>query len=122
MKLSGVSYRTLDYWARTGLLRPSFDEANGTGTERVYSFQDVVILSALVSIANFTTLPNRTQAAVVSELQQIDLESEFRMLVIGKHIRWVAGISMQYLFTPDERVVAVLDFGRLLRDLRERLK
>ena len=41
-KLVGISYRQLDYWARTGLVTPSIREAGGSGTQRLYSFQDLV--------------------------------------------------------------------------------
>jgi DNA-binding transcriptional MerR regulator/predicted RNase H-like HicB family nuclease len=41
-RLTGVTYRQLDYWDRTGLLRPSVRGATGKGSRRVYSFQDIV--------------------------------------------------------------------------------
>ena len=34
----GITYRQLDYWARTGLVTPSIREAGGSGTQRLYSF------------------------------------------------------------------------------------
>jgi len=43
-KVVGITYRQLDYWARTGLLQPSLAEARGSGTQRLYSFGDVVQL------------------------------------------------------------------------------
>ncbi|HUG75324.1 MAG TPA: MerR family transcriptional regulator [Acidimicrobiia bacterium] len=43
-RLVGISYRQLDYWARTDLLKPSLQEAQGSGTQRQYSFSDVVQL------------------------------------------------------------------------------
>jgi DNA-binding transcriptional MerR regulator len=43
-KLVGISYRQLDYWARTGLVTPSVRAADGSGTQRLYSFTDVVEL------------------------------------------------------------------------------
>lgn len=43
-RLVGISYRQLDYWARTDLLKPSLREAQGSGTQRQYSFTDVVQL------------------------------------------------------------------------------
>jgi DNA-binding transcriptional MerR regulator len=43
-RLVGISYRQLDYWARTDLLKPSLQEAQGSGTQRQYSFADVVQL------------------------------------------------------------------------------
>src|SRR5690625_2847209 len=43
-KIVGVTYRQLDYWARTGLVEPSVRKAVGSGTQRIYSFDDVVRL------------------------------------------------------------------------------
>ena len=40
----GITYRQLDYWARTGLLTPSLQSAKGSGSQRLYSFGDIVQL------------------------------------------------------------------------------
>lgn len=45
--LVGISYRQLDYWARTGLLRPSISDAHGSGSKRRYSYHDVVELKVI---------------------------------------------------------------------------
>jgi DNA-binding transcriptional MerR regulator len=45
--LVGITYRQLDYWARTGLLRPSITEARGSGTQRRYSYRDLVELKVI---------------------------------------------------------------------------
>ena len=44
VKLSGVPYATLDYWVRSGFLSPSVEKAAGKGTDRTFSFRDVVAL------------------------------------------------------------------------------
>jgi DNA-binding transcriptional MerR regulator len=44
IKLVGITYRQLDYWARTGLVTPSVRAADGSGTQRLYGFTDVVEL------------------------------------------------------------------------------
>ncbi|MGH2711922.1 MAG: MerR family transcriptional regulator [Actinomycetota bacterium] len=49
-KLVGISYRQLDYWARTDLVTPSVQDAGGSGTQREYSFQDVVLLKAIKNL------------------------------------------------------------------------
>jgi DNA-binding transcriptional MerR regulator len=46
-QLVGISYRQLDYWARTGLLRPSVAEAQGSGTKRRYSYRDLLELKVI---------------------------------------------------------------------------
>lgn len=43
----GISYRQLDYWARTGLITPSIQKASGSGTQRLYSFSDIVQLKVV---------------------------------------------------------------------------
>ena len=43
----GITYRQLDYWARTNLLRPSISEAKGSGTQRRYSYRDLLELKVI---------------------------------------------------------------------------
>lgn len=43
----GISYRQLDYWARTQLVVPSIRDASGSGTQRLYSFRDLVVLKVV---------------------------------------------------------------------------
>jgi DNA-binding transcriptional MerR regulator len=43
----GITYRQLDYWARQGLVRPSIADAHGSGTQRSYSFGDLVRLKVI---------------------------------------------------------------------------
>ncbi|HEU4424768.1 MAG TPA: MerR family transcriptional regulator, partial [Pilimelia sp.] len=43
----GISYRQLDYWARTALVVPSIRDASGSGTQRLYSFRDLVVLKVV---------------------------------------------------------------------------
>ncbi len=50
-RITGVTPRNLDYWAKTKFIVPSVAEAKGTGTERKYAFNDLV--AAGVLLANF---------------------------------------------------------------------
>ncbi len=43
-KIVGISYRQLDYWDRTELVKPSVRKAEGSGSQRLYSFEDIVRL------------------------------------------------------------------------------
>jgi DNA-binding transcriptional MerR regulator len=45
--LTGITYRQLDYWARTGLLRPSLADARGSGSKRLYSYRDLLELKVI---------------------------------------------------------------------------
>ena len=63
-KIIGISYRQLDYWARTGLVRPSIKDAQGSGTQRQYSFQDLVVLKVIKSLLDTGVSLQRVRKAV----------------------------------------------------------
>ena len=44
---AGITYRQLDYWARTGLVEPTVRGAKGSGSQRLYSFRDILILKVI---------------------------------------------------------------------------
>jgi len=49
-EIVGITYRQLDYWARTDLVRPSLRDASGSGTRRVYSYRDLLELRAIKTL------------------------------------------------------------------------
>jgi DNA-binding transcriptional MerR regulator len=49
-KIVGITYRQLDYWARTDLVRPSLADARGSGTQRRYSYRDLVRLKVIKNL------------------------------------------------------------------------
>lgn len=46
-QVTGVTYRQLDYWARTGLVSPSIRSASGSGSQRMYAFSDIVVVKVI---------------------------------------------------------------------------
>ena len=46
----GITYRQLDYWARTDLIRPSLTDAAGSGSRRLYSYRDLLELRVIKSL------------------------------------------------------------------------
>jgi DNA-binding transcriptional MerR regulator len=49
-KIVGITYRQLDYWARTDLLKPSLAEASGSGSRRRYSYRDLLELRVIKTL------------------------------------------------------------------------
>ncbi|MDQ3542662.1 MAG: MerR family transcriptional regulator [Actinomycetota bacterium] len=49
-KIVGITYRQLDYWARTDLIKPSLVEAAGSGTRRRYSYRDLLELRVIKTL------------------------------------------------------------------------
>jgi DNA-binding transcriptional MerR regulator len=79
----GISYRQLDYWARTGLVVPSIRDASGSGTQRLYSFRDLVVLKVVkrlldagVSLQNIRKAIDTLRLHGVDDLAGITLISD----------------------------------------------
>ena len=62
--LVGITYRQLDYWARTGLLRPSIADAKGSGTQRLYSYTDLLELKVIKQLLDAGISLQRARRAV----------------------------------------------------------
>lgn len=73
-KLVGITYRQLDYWARTDLLVPSLQAASGSGSQRLYSFTDVVQLKVIKRLldAGMSLKKIRSAVEILSEQMESD--------------------------------------------------
>ncbi|MGW3248533.1 MerR family transcriptional regulator [Streptomyces sp. NPDC001070] len=101
---TGITYRQLDYWARTGLVEPSIRPAYGSGTQRLYSFRDVVVLKIVkrlldtgVSLQNIRTAVQHLRSSAPAELTRMTLMSD--------------GATVYECTSPDE-VVDLLQGGQ----------
>lgn len=60
---AGITYRQLDYWARTNLVEPTVRGATGSGTQRLYSFRDILVLKVVKRLLDTgVSLPNIRKA------------------------------------------------------------
>src|SRR5438270_8237535 len=80
---AGITYRQLDYWARTELVAPSVRPAHGSGSQRLYSFRDILMLKVVkrlldtgVSLQNIRTAVSTLRERGVADLTQITLMSD----------------------------------------------
>jgi DNA-binding transcriptional MerR regulator len=80
---AGITYRQLDYWARTGLLEPSVRTAAGSGSQRLYSFRDILVLKVIkrlletgVSLQSIRTAVEHLREGGVEDLAQVTLMSD----------------------------------------------
>ncbi len=69
--LVDITYRQLDYWARTGLLAPSLRKAQGSGSQRLYSFTDVVQLKVIKRLLDAGMSLKKIRSAVEILRQQL---------------------------------------------------
>jgi DNA-binding transcriptional MerR regulator len=61
---AGITYRQLDYWARTGLVEPSVRAAHGSGSQRLYSFRDILVLKVVKRLLDTGISLQQIRAAV----------------------------------------------------------
>lgn len=101
---AGITYRQLDYWARTGLVEPTLRGAHGSGSQRLYSFRDILALSLVkrlldtgVSLANIRTALGTLRAHGTNDLASITLLSD--------------GVTV-YECTTDQQVIDLVRGGQ----------
>ncbi|ROS74502.1 MerR family transcriptional regulator [Cellulomonas sp. PhB143] len=82
-RAAGITYRQLDYWARTGLVEPSVRSATGSGTHRLYGFRDILVLKVVkrlldtgVSLQQIRTAVTALRERGVEDLAKITLMSD----------------------------------------------
>ncbi|AVM62800.1 MerR family transcriptional regulator [Actinomyces sp. HMT897] len=82
-RVAGITYRQLDYWARTGLVEPTVRGARGSGSQRLYSFRDILLLKVVkrlldtgVSLQQIRVAVNALHERGVEDLTAITLMSD----------------------------------------------
>ncbi|MGI9586312.1 MAG: MerR family transcriptional regulator [Acidimicrobiia bacterium] len=102
----GITYRQLDYWDRTGLLGPSMQAASGSGTQRLYTFNDIVTLRVVKRLKDAGTSLNKIRQA----FDQLDTEvgPDWR----DKDITLLSDGTSIYAATSPEEVVDLLQKGQ----------
>nr|WP_236022449.1 MULTISPECIES: MerR family transcriptional regulator [Barrientosiimonas] len=103
-RAAGVTYRQLDYWARTGLLEPSVRNVTGSGHQRLYSFRDILVLKVIKRLLDTGVSLQQIRVAVgalrehgVADLAGITLMSD--------------GASV-YECTSDDQVIDLMRGGQ----------
>lgn len=71
-KIVGITYRQLDYWARTDLLTPSIRSAEGSGSQRLYSFADIVQLRVIKRLLDAGMSLKKIRTAMDILREQLD--------------------------------------------------
>ncbi|MFC7328557.1 MerR family transcriptional regulator [Marinactinospora rubrisoli] len=120
---AGITYRQLDYWARTRLVEPSVQPAHGSGSQRLYSFRDILVLKVVkrlldtgISLQQIRTAVQHLRERGTADLAQITLMSD--------------GVSVYECTSPDEVVdllqggqgVFGIALGRVWRELEGSLR
>ena len=84
-RLTGVTYRQLDYWARTNLVTPSVTPAQGSGSKRAYSYGDVLEVKVIKSLLDSGVSLTRARQAVECLRENLGRDVASSTLVIGEN-------------------------------------
>ena len=85
-KLVGITYRQLDYWARTDLMTPSIKHAEGSGSQREYSFADIVQLKVIKRLLDAGMSLKRIRQAMINLAESSTPLAEVTLLSDGNTI------------------------------------
>lgn len=97
--LVGITYRQLDYWARTDLIRPSVQGARGSGSQRLYSFTDIVQLKVIKRLLDAGMSLKRIRTAVGILADQLESDQPLADVTLLSD-----GASIYAAHSPDEVV------------------
>jgi DNA-binding transcriptional MerR regulator len=103
-KVVGITYRQLDYWTRTGLVTPSVQEATGSGSQRLYSFNDLLQLKVIKSLTDAGASLQKIRQAI--EYVRNHLDDDWSKVTI------VTDGGGVYACTSDAEVVDLLRSGQ----------
>src|SRR3990170_807109 len=103
-KIVGITYRQLDYWTRTGLVIPSVQPATGSGTQRLYSFNDLLQLKVIKSLTDAGASLQKVRQAIDYVRNHLDDDwSKVTIVTDGNGV---------YACTSDAEVVDLLRSGQ----------
>ncbi|MDR1852517.1 MAG: MerR family transcriptional regulator [Propionibacteriaceae bacterium] len=103
-KAADITYRQLDYWTRTGLVKPSVQSAEGSGSQRLYSFRDILLLKVIkrlldagVSLQQIRIAIDHLRARGVTDISEVTIVSD--------------GVSV-YECTQDNEIIDLVKGGQ----------
>ena len=121
-QIVGISYRQLDYWARTDLVRPSMADAQGSGSRRLYSYRDLLELKMIKNLLD-AGLKLESVREVFSYLREhLDVDIAAAHLVIeGSQVVLCQGDQLIDVVRRGQGVLNVLSIAGVKGEVDARL-
>ena len=118
----GITYRQLDYWARTDLVRPSLADASGSGTRRMYSYRDLLELRVIKSLLDAGIKLESVRKAFEYLREQVtDDIASAHLVISGSDVLLCDGDQLIDVMKRGQGVLNVLAIGGLKVGLDEQL-
>lgn len=103
-RAAGISYRQLDYWARTELVEPTVRSASGSGSQRLYGFRDILVLKLIKRLLD-TGISLQQIRVAVTQLRELGINDLAQITLMSD------GGSV-YLCTSDDEVIDLVNRGQ----------
>lgn len=121
-KVVGITYRQLDYWARTSLVRPSLADASGSGSRRLYGYRDLLELRLVKSLLDAGIKLEAVRSVFDYLRQHVDSDIASAHLVIsGSDVLLCDGDDLIDVMRRGQGVLNVLAIGGVKDDLDSQL-
>jgi DNA-binding transcriptional MerR regulator len=116
--IAGITYRQLDYWARTDLVRPSLTDASGSGSRRRYSYRDLLELRVIKSLLDAGIRLESVRVAFDYLRRHVDADiSSAHLVISGDDVLLCDGDELIDVMRRGQGVLNVLAIGGLKEGL-----
>lgn len=121
-KAAGITYRQLDYWARTGLVEPSVRAASGSGSQRLYGFRDVLVLKVVKRLLDTGVSLQQIRVAVAALRERgIDDLAEITLMSDGASVYECTSAQDVFDLVQGGQGVFGIAVGRVWREVETEL-
>lgn len=121
-KVVGITYRQLDYWARTDLIRPSLTDAAGSGSRRRYSYKDLLELRVIKTLLDAGIKLESVREVFEYMRQHVDSDIASAHLVInGNSVMLVEGNELIDVLRKGQGVLNVLSLASVKQEVDDQL-
>ena len=122
-KVVGISYRQLDYWARTDLIRPSLSDASGSGSRRKYSYSDLLELKTIKKLLDAGIKLEQVRKVFSYLREHVTTEIGSAHIVIdGGSVMLCEGDQLVDVLRNGQGVLNVLSLGGVRNELEAALE
>ena len=117
-QIAGITYRQLDYWARTNLIRPSLTDAKGSGSRRSYEYRDLLELKVIKQLLDAGIKLESVREVFTYLRSHVDTEIAAAHIVIsGKAVVLCQGDQLVDVVRNGQGVLNVLPLANIKSDV-----
>lgn len=118
---AGITYRQLDYWARTDLIRPSVHDAEGSGSRRRYSYRDILLLATMKTLLDTGVRLERIRGLMFDIVMPSDPTGSV-LVISDRAARIMPNILLHKILNQTTGVLTVVPLTSIQKAVDQRLE